>query len=159
MTNHPTTFALFFGNRGFFPASLIASANGTRLWNNTGGGSGGSVWITAGTLAGSGSVQANGSYSNYAGGGAGGRIALYYDTSSLTLDASHLQAYGSSGYVYGGPGTVYLRQEGGDARGTLLVDNNGHCASGARSAMAEKLLRQQGFEQVFNAGSWASIPD
>lgn len=33
------------------------------------------------------------------------------------------------------------------------------CASGARSAMAEKLLRQQGFEQVFNAGSWASIPD
>ncbi len=26
MTNHKTTFALFFGNRGFFPASLIASA-------------------------------------------------------------------------------------------------------------------------------------
>ena len=26
MTNHKTVFALFFGNRGFFPASLIASA-------------------------------------------------------------------------------------------------------------------------------------
>jgi L-fucose isomerase-like protein len=26
MVNHKTTFALFFGNRGFFPASLIASA-------------------------------------------------------------------------------------------------------------------------------------
>ena len=26
MTNQKTTFALFFGNRGFFPASLIAAA-------------------------------------------------------------------------------------------------------------------------------------
>jgi len=32
------------------------------------------------------------------------------------------------------------------------------CASGARSGLAEKLLRQQGFNQVFNAGSWTSIP-
>lgn len=32
------------------------------------------------------------------------------------------------------------------------------CASGARSAVAERLLRQQGFDRVFNVGSWASIP-
>lgn len=32
------------------------------------------------------------------------------------------------------------------------------CASGARSATAEKLLRQQGFDRVFNVGSWTSIP-
>jgi rhodanese-related sulfurtransferase len=32
------------------------------------------------------------------------------------------------------------------------------CASGARSGMAERLLRQLGFTQVFNAGSWSSIP-
>lgn len=32
------------------------------------------------------------------------------------------------------------------------------CASGARSAIAARLLRQQGFERVFNVGSWASIP-
>ena len=32
------------------------------------------------------------------------------------------------------------------------------CASGARSAAAEKMLRQQGFTQVVNAGSWSAIP-
>lgn len=32
------------------------------------------------------------------------------------------------------------------------------CASGARSAAAERMLRQQGFTQVVNAGSWAAIP-
>ena len=26
MNNHKSTFALFFGNRGFFPASLVAGA-------------------------------------------------------------------------------------------------------------------------------------
>jgi rhodanese-related sulfurtransferase len=31
------------------------------------------------------------------------------------------------------------------------------CASGARSAMAERVLKQVGFEQVFNAGSWANL--
>jgi len=31
------------------------------------------------------------------------------------------------------------------------------CASGTRSAMAERMLRQEGFEQVYNAGSWTSL--
>ena len=32
------------------------------------------------------------------------------------------------------------------------------CASGARSAAAERVLRQNGFTQVFNAGSWTALP-
>lgn len=31
------------------------------------------------------------------------------------------------------------------------------CASGSRSALAERMLRQVGFEQVVNAGSWVNI--
>lgn len=32
------------------------------------------------------------------------------------------------------------------------------CASGSRSAMARRILRRQGFLQVFNAGSWRHLP-
>lgn len=31
------------------------------------------------------------------------------------------------------------------------------CASGARSASARKLLESNGFEQVYNGGSWSSL--
>jgi rhodanese-related sulfurtransferase len=31
------------------------------------------------------------------------------------------------------------------------------CASGARSASARKLLESNGFEQVYNGGSWLSL--
>jgi len=31
------------------------------------------------------------------------------------------------------------------------------CASGARSASAKRLLKSNGFEQVFNGGSWQSL--
>ena len=32
------------------------------------------------------------------------------------------------------------------------------CASGTRSAMAERRLRRKGFTQVINAGSWRQLP-
>jgi rhodanese-related sulfurtransferase len=31
------------------------------------------------------------------------------------------------------------------------------CASGARSASAKKILKSNGFEQVYNGGSWSSL--
>jgi len=31
------------------------------------------------------------------------------------------------------------------------------CASGARSAYARRLLKSEGFEQVYNGGSWQSL--
>jgi RHS repeat-associated protein len=108
----------------------IISANGTGSVGRGGAGSGGSIWLLTDTLAGTGIVQVNGGVntigggSTRAGGGAGGRIAVYYTTSTFSLDAAHLQAYGGDGVGIGGPGTVYMRASGGDARGSILVDNN-----------------------------------
>ena len=51
------------------------SANGG-VHNNNGGSAGGSIWIDAGTLAGNGSIRADGGVG--AAGGGGGRIAIKY---------------------------------------------------------------------------------
>ena len=56
------------------------SANGDwGFQDNSGGGSGGSIWVTAGTLAGNGQITADGGEGELygGGGGGGGRIALY----------------------------------------------------------------------------------
>ena len=60
------------------------SANGSPAFaEGGGGGSGGSVWVTAGTLTGAGTISANGGMGNGfgltgGGGGGGGRIAIQY---------------------------------------------------------------------------------
>ena len=73
-----------------------------------GGGSGGSIWVTAGALEGSGSFDAKGGsgqnfYQYSSGGGGGGRVHLQYQTSSFTGNAA---AFGGWGVVSGGAGTV-----------------------------------------------------
>ncbi len=72
----------------------------------SGGGSGGSIQLTAGTLAGQGSISANGGAGQlpYGGGGGGGRIALYLVTNQFAGSAS---TYGGAGFIIGGAGTVY----------------------------------------------------
>jgi len=80
-----------------------------------GGGSGGAVWINAGTIAGQGTISAKGGgSSNGFGGGGGGRIALYYNTDGL-IDARISAAGGISGSgsnlsQNGGAGMVYRYQ-------------------------------------------------
>ncbi|MEK2687495.1 hypothetical protein [Bdellovibrio sp. GT3] len=80
-----------------------------------GGGSGGSIWIIAQSVAGSGSISAVGgmggwdsSNNEWGGAGAGGRIAIYYSdtiSSSLTYDVS----VGAKGWKPGSfPGSVVL---------------------------------------------------
>jgi Domain of unknown function (DUF2341)/Concanavalin A-like lectin/glucanases superfamily/Fibronectin type III domain/SdrD B-like domain/Calx-beta domain/IPT/TIG domain len=64
-------------------------ANGGAGSGYRAGGSGGSIWLQAGTLAGAGTITANGgdrggSNSTVSGGG-GGRIALYYQNSTTTM--------------------------------------------------------------------------
>jgi hypothetical protein len=106
--------------------------DGGRCASDRGGGAGGSVWLTAGALAGSGIISARGSApTNPAtsfGSGGGGRIALYYN-SSLSLPLANICAAAgkspnSNGYgVDGGAGTVYI--EGAAAPcGTLIIDNS-----------------------------------
>ncbi|MFZ2985974.1 MAG: hypothetical protein WA083_04620, partial [Candidatus Moraniibacteriota bacterium] len=88
-----------------------------------GGGSGGSIWLTTGTLAGTGgtisSIGGNG-YGAGGGGGGGGRIAVYYTTDS-SLNIAYL-TYGGTGFAYGGAGTVYKKE--GSNNGDLVIDNN-----------------------------------
>jgi hypothetical protein len=89
---------------------------------NSGGGAGGSVWLTAGTLTGTGIISANGGAGNgTAGGGGGGRIAIYCETN---LFGGIISAYGGAGAVGGGAGTIYTRRLNEPIE-RLLVDNGG----------------------------------
>jgi hypothetical protein len=84
------------------------TANGEPgLQDNSGGGSGGSIWVTAGALAGGGQFAADGGAGDLygGGGGAGGRIALYsYADVFFGLAA----ASGAGGESTGSGGTLYL---------------------------------------------------
>jgi hypothetical protein len=84
------------------------SANGGGSTQYGSGGAGGSVWIVADILAGSGSVTADGgssSSTNKSGGGGGGRIALEWQT--RTFDGV-IRAKGGSGNGFGNHGTIWV---------------------------------------------------
>ena len=116
--------AIHLNVSGTFILNGTLSADGANgeagnYFGNTGaagGGSGGAVWIQAGTLSGNGLIHANGGSSEFAGGGAGGRITFDYTTSSFSGTA---QAYGGAGVTQsGGPGTIYWTPEN-----RLTIDN------------------------------------
>ncbi|MFZ4576698.1 MAG: GC-type dockerin domain-anchored protein, partial [Phycisphaerales bacterium] len=92
----------------------------------SGGGSGGSVWLTCTTLAGGGNISADGGAggsgccAGTGGGGGGGRVGVYYTNSTFF---GNMNALGGPGSVRGGAGTVYAKRAA-DARGTFTVDNN-----------------------------------
>src|SRR5205085_3083457 len=71
--------------------------------NYSGAGSGGSIWITATTLAGAGAIHANGGAANFCGTnigtGGGGRVALYGAIApSLAVQARGGSAAGAGSY-------------------------------------------------------------
>lgn len=107
--------------------------------NNYSGGSGGSVFITAGSFRGTGAISANGGSrtTKYGAGGGGGRIAVVVTDASGFGDVS-MQVFGgrpaTSGY-YGGAGTIYTK-EPGQVNGTLLLNNNGQPNSGTSTIPA-----------------------
>jgi RHS repeat-associated protein len=129
---------------GAFLLDGILSASG---WNggyrsyqcqSGGGGAGGSIWVTSGSIAGSGAIAANGGNEgnlgcNKSGGGGGGRIAIYYDSNTFT---GTIQARGGQGYQYGGAGTIYLKPSVID--GDLYIDNGGN--AGAYTLLPDTLL-------------------
>jgi len=86
----------------------------------SGGGSGGSIYITTNILIGSGIIKTNGGDggkgSGY--GGGGGRIALYYDSKGDF--SGETQTFGGNG---AGAGTVFLKSSGQNV-GDLIIDNN-----------------------------------
>ena len=96
--------------------SVLANGNNGAIYSTeclaSGGGSGGSIYISAGTLAGSGLIAAHGGRGGGTGGGGGGggRIAIYYTTNNYSGD---IAAYGGfsgqyHGAQHGEEGTIYL---------------------------------------------------
>ncbi|HEX5218167.1 MAG TPA: carboxypeptidase-like regulatory domain-containing protein [Verrucomicrobiae bacterium] len=100
------------------------SANGASApMNNSGGGSGGSVWLTLNQFSGSGSISANGGSGHLpnGGGGGGGRILVTWTSNSFTGDYS---AKGGAGFVAGGAGTICLRANNTQTP-DVIFDNGG----------------------------------
>lgn len=106
----------------------VVTANGVNgTINNTGGGAGGSIYLTAGTIAGSGRILADGGSGEWVdgGGGGGGRIALHANT--LAFNGA-VYARGGGGYQRGGAGTIY-RKLAGQTEGELVLDNGGNAGA------------------------------
>jgi hypothetical protein len=103
------------------------SANGVSGTNSgAGGGSGGSILLNVGTLAGSGIISANGGPgSGLGGGGGGGRISIQYSVNAFNGVISAYGGYGGLGEAVGGAGTVYLKSKSQPVYGTLIIDNGG----------------------------------
>jgi len=110
------------------------TADGTSSATFGGGGAGGSINVTAGTITGTGTFGANGGNGGWGGtnltgaGGAGGRISIKYTTDSSSSWTYETKG-GAEGYTWtdradGGGGTIYLKQ--GSADGDLIVDAGDH---------------------------------
>ncbi|MHC1730447.1 MAG: invasin domain 3-containing protein [Bacteroidales bacterium] len=91
----------------------LVSANGSKSKydSSTSGSAGGSIWITAPSLLGNGSIQAKGGDSDYylGGAGSGGRIAVYADTLSENL-RFNVDGGVSPLAPLASPGTLFLNQ-------------------------------------------------
>ncbi len=97
-------------------------ANGTAGGTFAGGGSGGSLWISATQIMGTGTFAAiGGNATTRSGGGGGGRIALHYAEDLFT---GRLLVHGGDGPQVGGSGTLY-RKSSASNRGLVLLDNAG----------------------------------
>jgi hypothetical protein len=86
-------------------------------YNGSGaGGSGGSIWVTAATLQGAGYFQANGGGAGRdAGGGSGGRVAVYYEHAESFLGFTTSTASGGDGsWVDGAAGSVLFARTAAD---------------------------------------------
>ena len=117
--------------------SISANGLGTRPSSSPGAGSGGSIYIKTKNIEGSGYITANGGDDvRYGETGGGGRIAIYYASSSFPL--SHLEAYSgeaknADSYPeagnHGGAGTIFLKREG-QINGDLIIDNHSSIVKG-----------------------------
>jgi hypothetical protein len=138
---------------------------------NDGGGAGGGIWLDAATLAGAGTITANGGQGGAAracGGGGGGRIAVYYttDTSSIISGiATKIRAYGrDGGGEEGGAGTIFVDdKDDSNTNGSLYVDGNNYTDVAdtpqiGASETYDYVDFRNGTDYVVSAGSTLTIP-
>jgi hypothetical protein len=97
------------------------------------GAAGGSIWITASALSGSGLLDASGSACYNAGGG--GRVAVWL-SSGTSFDGVRLRATGGVGPYMGAAGTLYRQTP---SEKTLTIDNNNQTISFSNFAELEPL--------------------
>ncbi len=111
--------------------TIAANAASQRLNGNNpekGYGAGGSVFVTASSISGSGKVDVSArpagisetAYTGYP--GSGGRMALVATVGNVTIPMANLLANGSVGSYSAGAGTIYLKNAS-DTNGSLLVGN------------------------------------
>ncbi|MEI8026149.1 MAG: Ig-like domain-containing protein [Pseudomonadota bacterium] len=107
-------------------------ANAATPSTNVPAGTGGSIFVTTNTLAGSSYMSANGVTANYAS-GSGGRIAVYYGSSSGAFSGptvyNAIYALGAGGSRPSAPGTVYLKKNS-QTYGDLIINNGGTTGAG-----------------------------
>jgi hypothetical protein len=111
---------------------LISAAGGPGMTPSAGGGSGGTISLTAGTFAGSGKIAANGGAGNSLGGGGGGRVALVYGVNNF---AGLVSAYGGAGHAVGGAGTIYTKANN-QSWGQVIADNGGQAGTNTTLGLA-----------------------
>ncbi len=103
------------------------------IYTDNASGAGGSIFVRAAAVSGTGTLLANGAMSGGDGGvalrgtpaGSGGRIAVICrEVNELTLPLTNIQAYGDTGGIAQGAaaGTVYIKTAN-QPHGTLLVDS------------------------------------
>ncbi len=110
-----------------------AQSEGGSCWRGSGGGgSGGSIWISAVRLTGSGMITARGAAApcDTGGGGGGGRVSLTYDTSNFS---GEITAHGGGGNEGGGAGTVWIDDRSG-LKPVLVLDNGGLVGAATESS-------------------------
>ncbi|MEA3515212.1 MAG: hypothetical protein U9R34_07055, partial [Nanoarchaeota archaeon] len=92
---------------------------------DSGGGSGGSIYLITDNLVGNGAIISNGgSGDTHGGAGGGGRIAIYYTTKTFS---GTITASGQTGYKNSGAGTIYQKSTA-QSNFNLLIDNGNNIA-------------------------------
>jgi uncharacterized repeat protein (TIGR01451 family) len=111
------------------------TANGDDGQAYSGGGSGGSIYMTTATLTGTGVISTDGGSGGHnGGGGGGGRIAVYYETNVFT---GRMSAHGGAGYQPGEDGTIITPIDAPVSFGDLIE------ASFSQSYLVDALLVQK----------------
>lgn len=117
---------LAVGGRATIDGRIDAQSSGQGGDLKAGVGAGGSVFVTARSIGGSGTVVASayeGNGPSYCRAGSGGRIALVATDGVVALPCENLRCNGSIGLNAAGGGTIFVKNAA-EANGTLLVGDN-----------------------------------